>query len=84
MVGTVALAKLHGVATVDQALRTAALAGRFSDNDVIRISAHQRETTPNPLASEIPADTAWGKSRRSGAALPIVAMAGSAARWITR
>jgi transposase len=41
MTEAVALAKLHGVARVDQALGTAAIAGRFADNDVIRILAHQ-------------------------------------------
>ncbi|BCJ70428.1 hypothetical protein GCM10009779_34230 [Polymorphospora rubra] len=41
MAEAVALAKLHGVAAVDQALGVAAVAGRFADNDLIRILAHQ-------------------------------------------
>ncbi|WP_431883444.1 IS21 family transposase [Micromonospora gifhornensis] len=40
MTEAVALAKLHGTAAVDQALGVAALAGRFADNDLIRILAH--------------------------------------------
>ncbi|MBB5803354.1 hypothetical protein F4560_003122 [Saccharothrix ecbatanensis] len=36
-----ALAKLHPAAEVDQALGTAAIAGRFAENDLIRILAHQ-------------------------------------------
>ena len=64
MAEAVALAKLHGVAQVDQALGTAALAGRFADNDVIRILAHQRETDSEPTrASEThslqPGTSAW-------------------------
>jgi transposase len=41
MAEAVALAKLHTAARVDQALSTAAAAGRFADNDLIRILAHQ-------------------------------------------
>jgi transposase len=41
MAEAVALAKLHSVAQVDRALGTAAAAGRFADNDIIRILAHQ-------------------------------------------
>jgi hypothetical protein len=37
----VALATLHGQAEVDQALGTAAIVGRFADNDLIRILGHQ-------------------------------------------
>lgn len=64
MAEAVALAKLHSVAEVDQALGTAALAGRFADNDVIRILAHQRETDAEPTrASEThslqPGTSAW-------------------------
>ena len=64
MAEAVALAKLHGIAQVDQALGTAALAGRFSDNDVIRILAHQRENDAEPTrASEThslqPGTSAW-------------------------
>jgi hypothetical protein len=38
----VSLAKLHGAAVVDQALGTAALAGRFDDGDLAAIVDHQR------------------------------------------
>ena len=41
MAEAVALAKLHGAERVDLALGTAAVAGRFADNDLIRILAHQ-------------------------------------------
>ncbi len=41
MAEAVALAKLHGADATDRALGTAALAGRFADNDLIRILAHQ-------------------------------------------
>ncbi len=37
----VALAKLHGQAEVDKALGTAAIVGRFAENDLIRILAYQ-------------------------------------------
>ncbi|MCI0686911.1 MAG: IS21 family transposase [Sporichthyaceae bacterium] len=42
MAEAVALAKLHGIAAVDQALGTAALAGRFADTDLAAILAHQQ------------------------------------------
>ncbi|KPM52176.1 transposase [Frankia sp. R43] len=41
MTEAVALAKLHGQAEVDKALGTAAIVGRFAENDLIRILAHQ-------------------------------------------
>ena len=41
MAEAVTLAKLHGVAAVDHALGTAALAGRFADQDLTAILAHQ-------------------------------------------
>jgi transposase len=71
MAEAVALAKLHGVADVDQALGTAALAGRFADNDVIRILAHQRETDAEPTrASEThslqPGTSAWSAFGMTG------------------
>jgi hypothetical protein len=48
MAEAVALGKLHGVARVDQALGAAAIAGRFADNDVIRILATKPAArTPN-------------------------------------
>jgi transposase len=71
MAEAVALAKLHGVAEIDQALGTAALAGRFADNDVIRILAHQRETDAEPTrASEThslqPGTSAWSAFGMTG------------------
>jgi transposase len=64
MAEAVALAKLHGVDQVDRALGTAALAGRFADNDVIRLLAHQRDDDASPTrASEThslqPGTSAW-------------------------
>jgi transposase len=63
MAEAVALAKLHGVAEVDRALGTAALAGRFADNDVIRLLAHQRDEGEPIRASEThslqPGTSAW-------------------------
>lgn len=41
MAEAVALAKLHPAAEADQALGTAAIAGRFAENDLIRILTHQ-------------------------------------------
>jgi len=43
MAEAVTLAKLHGAAAVDQALGTAALAGRFDDGDLAAIVDHQRQ-----------------------------------------
>ena len=65
MAEAVALAKLHGPGEVDQALGTAAIAGRFAENDVIRILAHQanREIGKPSQASEThslqPGTGAW-------------------------
>jgi hypothetical protein len=42
MAEAVAFAKLHGAPAVDQALGTAALAGRFGENDLAAILAHQQ------------------------------------------
>lgn len=42
MAEAVALAKLHPPAEVDRALGIAAIAGRFAENDLIRIVAHNR------------------------------------------
>jgi hypothetical protein len=42
MAEAVAFAKLHGAAAVDQALGKAALAGRFSEDDLAAILAHQQ------------------------------------------
>ena len=38
------LAKLHGTAEVERALRTCADAGRFADGDLVAILTHQRQT----------------------------------------
>jgi Mu transposase, C-terminal domain len=45
MADAVTLAKLHGPDAVDRALGTAALAGRFRDNDLRSIIDHQQRTT---------------------------------------
>ncbi len=42
MAEAVAFAKLHGTTPVDQALGTAALAGRFADDDLAAILTHQQ------------------------------------------
>jgi hypothetical protein len=42
MAEAVTFAKLHGAAAVDQALGTAALAGRFAENDLAVILTHQQ------------------------------------------
>jgi hypothetical protein len=54
MAEAVTFAKLHGSAAVDQALGTAALAGRFADRDLASILAHQQPgpTGPTTRASE--------------------------------
>jgi transposase len=66
MAEAVALAKLHPPGEVDRALGTAAIAGRFAENDVLRILAHQagREVNkPTVRASEThslqPGTRAW-------------------------
>jgi hypothetical protein len=65
MAEAVALAKLHGADRVDQALGTAAVAGRFADNDVIRILAHQaggndaQPTRAGEAHSLQPGTSAW-------------------------
>lgn len=62
----VALAKLHPPGEVDRALATAAVAGRFAENDVLRILAHQAGrdiNQPTVRASEThglqPGTSAW-------------------------
>ncbi len=65
MAEAVALAKLHGAEATDRALGAAALAGRFADNDLIRILAHQAtggdgETTRASEAHSLqPGTAAW-------------------------
>jgi len=65
MAEAVALAKLHGAAATDRALGTAALAGRFADNDLIRILAHQatgsdgESTRASEAHSLQPGTSAW-------------------------
>jgi transposase len=67
MAEAVALAKLHGVAQVDRALGAAAIAGRFAENDLIRILAHQagREPADPTRATEEhslqPGTAAWSR-----------------------
>jgi hypothetical protein len=48
MAEAVTFAKLHGRVAVDQALGTAALAGRFGDNDLAAILAHQQGGPSQP------------------------------------
>src|ERR1700740_3553221 len=48
MAEAVAFAKLHGPASVDQALGTAALAGRFADHDLAAILTHQQHGPTSP------------------------------------
>jgi hypothetical protein len=48
MAEAVAFAKLHGAAAVDQALGTAALAGRFADADLAAILTHQQHGPSAP------------------------------------
>ncbi len=65
MAEAVALAKLHTPAEVDRALGTAAIAGRFAENDLIAILAHQagRPAAEPTRASEDhslqPGTSAW-------------------------
>ena len=78
MAEAVALAKLHPPGQVDQALGTAATCGRFAENDVLRILAHQagREVNkPTVRASEAhslqPGTSAWsGFGLTTAAATP--------------
>ncbi|MGC0423469.1 IS21 family transposase [Embleya sp. AB8] len=61
----VALAKLHSAADVDRALGSAAIAGRFAENDLIRILTYQAglESIEPTRASEVhslqPGTSAW-------------------------
>lgn len=48
MAEAVAFVKLHGQTAVDQALGTAALAGRFADNDLAAILTHQQAGPSSP------------------------------------
>jgi hypothetical protein len=65
MAEAVAMAKLRGPGEVDQALGTAAIAGRFADDDLIAILDHQNgsgagETTrPSETHSLQPGTSAW-------------------------
>jgi hypothetical protein len=65
MAEAITLAKLHGPAEVDKALGTAAIAGRFAENDLLRILAHQssRSVDKPTHASEThslqPGTAAW-------------------------
>ena len=65
MAEAVALAKLHSAADVDRALGSAAIAGRFAENDLIRILTYQTglESIEPTRASEAhslqPGTSAW-------------------------
>jgi hypothetical protein len=61
MADAVTLAKLHGTDAIDQALGTAATAGRFLDNDLRSIIDHQRRTT-----GELPAQRGEQHSLQPG------------------
>lgn len=67
MTDAVTLAKLHGTDAVDRALGTAALAGRFRDNDLRSIIDHQQRTTgevPQQRSEEHslqPGTSAWAR-----------------------
>lgn len=50
MAEAVAFAKLHGTVVVDQALGTAALAGRFAEHDLASILTHQQSGGTGPAA----------------------------------
>ncbi|HEX2904054.1 MAG TPA: IS21 family transposase [Jatrophihabitans sp.] len=50
MTEAVAFAKLHGNAAVDQALGTAALAGRFAESDLAAILTHQQAGPSGPAS----------------------------------
>lgn len=67
MAEAVQLAKLHGTAEVDRALGTAAIAGRFAENDLISILDHHigRQVAEPTRASEDhslqPGTSAWSR-----------------------
>lgn len=67
MAEAVDLAKLHGTAETDRALGTAAIAGRFAENDLISILAHQagsaghEPTRASEAHSLQPGTSAWSK-----------------------
>jgi hypothetical protein len=70
MADAVTLAKLHGMKAVDRALGTAALAGRFRDNDLRSIIDHQQRTAgdlPQQRSEEHslqPGTSAWASFGR--------------------
>lgn len=65
MAEAVVMAKLHGLAAVDRALGTAAIAGRFGEGDLLAILMHQTETLgrahvrPSETHSLQPGTSAW-------------------------
>ncbi|MGH3661470.1 MAG: IS21 family transposase [Micromonosporaceae bacterium] len=71
MAEAVTIAKLHPAAEVDRALGIAAIAGRFADNDLIRILTHNlgRENAEPSRASENhslqPGTSAWSNFGRT-------------------
>lgn len=70
MAEAITLAKLHGAADVDKALGTAAIAGRFAENDLLRILTHHTSrSVQEPIhASEThslqPGTAAWSSFGR--------------------
>jgi hypothetical protein len=71
MADAVTLAKLHGDQAVDRALGTAAMAGRFLDNDLRSIIDHQQRTNgeiPQQRSEQHslqPGTSAWARFGRS-------------------
>jgi hypothetical protein len=72
MAEAVVMAKLHGTASVDQALGTAAIAGRFGEGDLLAILQHQAETLghqhvrPSETHSLQPGTSAWATFGNDG------------------
>jgi hypothetical protein len=73
MADAVTLAKLHGTEAVDRALGTAALAGRFLDNDLRSIVEHQQRSSTGELPQQRteqhslqPGTSAWARFGRQG------------------
>lgn len=65
MAEAIALAKLHGTEPVDRALGTAAIAGRFADNDLLSILDYQTDHDPDQPHSR--ADEAHSLQRGTAA-----------------
>jgi hypothetical protein len=72
MAEAVTLAKLHGADPVDRALGTAAVAGRFGDDDLRALLEHQRHGTAGPSRQRSqdhslqPGTSAWARFGHAG------------------